>query len=311
MSGHNGRPRFDHPALLYRSAKEYVTGATAFVRTAVADGNPVLVAVPGTNLRLLRDALSGVKDRVSFADMAVAGRNPGRIIPSVLLRFAADHPGRRVSVIGEPIWPGRTEVEYPACATHEALINVAFTGRNAAILCPYDVERLDSSVIEDARHTHPTMIEGGRCYDSDPYTGPVVAAARFNQALPPAPAHAESLVYRDRSALAAVRCFVRRKAAGFLSEGGTEDLVLAANELATNTVKHTTGAGRITVWIESDLLVCQVYDAGHLTDPLAGRVLPPKHQQDGYGLVLTNELCDLVRVHSDRSGTTIRLHKHR
>ncbi|MEV6598182.1 sensor histidine kinase [Actinoplanes sp. NPDC051346] len=310
MTGHRSVARFDHPALLYRGEQEYLAGTTAFVRAAIADGDPVMVAVPGKNLDLLKAALTDVADRVVFADMAVAGRNPGRIIPRVLLRFATDHPGRRVSIIGEPIWQGRTALEYPACAAHEALINAAFVDRDAAILCPYDAERLDPSVVEDAWRTHPTMIEFGGHRVSDRYADPFDTADTFNQELPASPADAEFLVYGDHSSLAAVRYFVRRNAAASLSADETEELVLAANELAANTVEHTSGRGRITIWTEPGVLICQVDDAGHLADPLAGRLLPPAHHQAGYGLILTNDLCDLVRIHTTPTATTIRLHKY-
>lgn len=311
MNGLRPDSGFDHPALLYRGDDEFLTGTTAFVRSAVAEQNPVLVAVPGTNLGLLRNALTDVADRVVFADMAVAGRNPGRILPRVLTKFAADHPGRRVAMVGEPIWPGRTELEYPACATHEALINAVFAGRDAAILCPYDAERLDGSVIEDAWRTHPTMIEFGEIRVSDRYADPLETASAFNQALPPSPVDAETLSYGEHSSLAAVRCFVRRHASAFLSPDSTEELVLAANELAANTIEHTPGQGRITVWTEPGMLVCQVEDTGHLTDPLVGRRMPDRERPGGFGLILTHDLCDLVRVHSCPAGTTIRLHKHR
>ncbi|MBG0564520.1 sensor histidine kinase [Actinoplanes aureus] len=300
---------FHHPGLLYRGSAEYVAAVADFVRSAVTGGDPVLVAVPGTNLDLLRGALIDVSDRVSFADMAVAGRNPGRIIPGVLLRFADDHPDRRVSIVGEPIWPDRTELEYPACAAHEALINAAFAGRDAAILCPYDVVRLDPSVIADAWSTHPTMIEDGALRDSDRYADPAVTAATFNRPLPPPQPDAESLVYDD--SLAAVRCFVRRLATAHLPGERAEELVLAASEVAANTVDHTWGFGRVTVWTEPGLVVCQLQDTGHLTDPLAGRIGPPHIRHRGYGLVLANELCDLMRIHSSPAGTTIRLHKLR
>jgi anti-sigma regulatory factor (Ser/Thr protein kinase) len=300
---------FDHPALLYRGAGQYVTAVTAFVRSAVRDDDPVLIAVPRGNLDLLRGALADLGDRVTFADMAVAGRNPGRIIPGVLLRFAADHPGRRVSIVGEPIWPGRTAMEYPACAAHEALINAAFAGRDAAILCPYDVSGLDAAVIADAWATHPTVIEDGAVRDSDRYADPTVTAAAFNRPLPPPPADAESLVYGPE--VAAVRCFVRRQTAAHLPVERVEDLVLAASEVAANTVCHTGGAGRVTVWTEPGVVVCQLEDTGHVTDPLAGRIVPSHIAHRGFGLVLTNELCDLVRIHSIPSGTTVRLHKLR
>src|SRR5690348_10431983 len=199
-------PDFHHPALLYSGNAEYLAAVTTFVRAAADDGDPVLVAVPGARLELVRDALTDLGDRVQFADMAVSGRNPGRIIPSVLCRFADQNPGRRVSVVGEPIWRDRTAIEYPACAAHEALINAAFAGRNAAILCPYDVAQLDPSVVADAWTTHPVMIDGGVPRDSDRYAGPVTAAAAFNRPLPPPPPHVESIVYRET--LSAVRSFV-------------------------------------------------------------------------------------------------------
>lgn len=300
---------FHHPALLYHGSAEYVAAISAFVRSAVRDDSPVLVAVPGAKLGLLRGALGDLGDRITLADMTVAGRNPGRIIPSVLLKFAADHPGRRVSIVGEPIWPDRTLIEYPACAAHEALINAVFAGRDAAILCPYDVGELDPSVIADAWSTHPTMIEDGAPQESDRYGDPAATAASFNRPLPPAPPDAETLVYGET--IAAVRCFVRRHAAAHLSEDATEELVLAASEVAANTVEHTSGPGRVTVWTEPGLLVCQLEDTGHLTDPLAGRIVPPHIRHRGFGLVLTHELCDLVRIHSVPSGTTVRLHKLR
>ncbi|MEV6302888.1 sensor histidine kinase [Actinoplanes sp. NPDC051861] len=298
---------FHHPALLYSRSAEYLGSVATFVRTAVRNGDPVLVAVPGPNLELVRDALSDLGDRVAFADMAVAGRNPGRIIPSVLLRFATEHPGHRVSIVGEPIWRDRSAMEYPACAAHEALINAAFAGRDAAILCPYDVGQLDPSVVADAWSTHPTMIEDGLLRDSDRYADPVATAAAFNRPLPPPPPYADSLVYGP--ALAAVRCFVRRHAAAHLPENRAEELVLAASEVAANTIEHTAGRGTLAVWAEPGMVVCQFRDAGHLTDPLAGRIVPPNTRHRGFGLVLTNELCDLVRIHSHPSGTTIRLHK--
>jgi anti-sigma regulatory factor (Ser/Thr protein kinase) len=300
---------FHHAALLYRGSDDYVAAVTTFVRRAAEQSEPVLVAVPGTNLDLLRGALTGLGDRVNFADMTVAGRNPGRILPSVLLRFVAEHPGRHVSIVGEPIWRDRTEVEYPACAAHEALINVAFAGRDAAILCPYDTRQLDPSVITDASFTHPALIEDGVRRDSDRYAGPGAVAAAFNRPLPPPPPDAESLEYRQT--LAAVRCFVRRHAAAHLPEDRVEQLVLAASEVAANTVEHTARPGRVTVWTEPGIVVCQLQDAGHLTDPLAGRIVPPRIGHRGFGLVLTNELCDLVRIHSTPSGTAIRLHKLR
>jgi anti-sigma regulatory factor (Ser/Thr protein kinase) len=133
-------------------------------------------------------------------------------------------------------------------------------------------------------------------------------AAAVNAPLPPPPDGAESVGYQGLRDLSAARSFVRRHAAAVLDPERTQGLVLASHELATNTVKHAGGPGRITVWTEPGRIVCQVEDRGHITDPLAGRRMPPPLSPCGRGLLLVNQLCDLVRMHTGPVGTTIRVH---
>ncbi|WP_328460897.1 sensor histidine kinase [Actinoplanes sp. NBC_00393] len=303
---------FEHPALFYRDVEQYLSGTTGFVRSAVAAGDAVLVAVPGSNLTLLRDALADLDGAVTFADMAVAGRNPGRILPGMLLAFAAANPGRRVSILGEPVWPGRSAVEYPACVTHEALTNTAFLGRDAVVLCPYDARRLRRERLDDALRTHPVMIVDEVRRESRWYADPLVTAARHNGPLSPVPPGAPVRSYAGPADLSAVRRSVTEQASSAgLSDERVADLVLAANELAVNTIQHTGAGGTVTVWTEPGYVLCQVDDHGDLADPLAGRIPPDDDRETGRGLILVNELCDLVRVHARRDGTTIRLHMAR
>ena len=300
---------FDHPGLLYQSAGDYLRGTAGFVRSALAAGDAVLVAVPGPNLALLRDALADVAGEVVFADMTVAGRNPGRIIPSVLLAFAGAHAGRRVSIVGEPVWPERTTLEYPACAAHEALINAVFDGRDAAILCPYDESRLDRERLRDAWRTHPVMIAAGRRRPSPWYADPFVTAAAFNRPLPEVPVRAATRCYGVVADLAAIRRFVTGQAErSGLPAARADDLVIVVNELVENTIVHTPSGGAVAIWAEAGNLVVQVDDRGHLADPLAGRIPPGPYAEGGRGLVLANQLCDLVRIHTRPGGTSFRLH---
>jgi anti-sigma regulatory factor (Ser/Thr protein kinase) len=303
---------FVHPALLYRDDQEYVAGTVPYIREGLATGEPVAVAVPGRNLALIREALGADAELVLLRDMTVAGRNPGRIIPTVLLAFAHAHPGRRVRLIGEPIWAGRSATEYPACAQHEALINTAFTGRAATILCPYNTDLLDPAWIADAHRTHPVMIDAGGRFDSAHYDDPVAVAASFNLPLPDPPPAAASIAV-DFYALGAVRRFVAGHAArAGIDPARAEDLTLAVNELATNTVRYGGGSGRLAIWTDADRLVCQLTDRGHLSDPLAGRIpVAPDAPTGGRGLLLVHRLCDFVRVHTTPAGTTIRAHLHR
>jgi anti-sigma regulatory factor (Ser/Thr protein kinase) len=299
---------FVHDALLYRDPPAYLAGTLPFIYDGLAAGDPVLVAVPAYHVDVLRTELNGDAGKVRFVDMGKAGRNPGRIIPAVLRAFVDQHAPRRARIIGEPIWPGRSDVEYPACVQHEALINSVFAGRTATILCPYDARRLDPTVIADAARTHPTLVDDGGRRASDAYAGAQPVVDDFNRPLPEPATPAASFVFADAAALAAVRRLVASHAnrAG-LDPVRVEDLQVAVNELCTNTLSHAGGSGTVRVWRDGDRLVCEVRDRGALTDPLAGRIPPPPSSVHGRGLLLVNYVCDLVRIHTDKTGTTVQV----
>ncbi|WP_026930800.1 sensor histidine kinase [Glycomyces tenuis] len=304
---HETKDRFEHPALFYSDEHEYLAGTIPFIEAALTADDPVAVAVPGRNLESVRSALGSSAARVLLTDMTVAGANPGRIIPGVLRAFADAHPGRRVRIIGEPIWPGRTELEYPACVQHEALINLAFTGRTVSILCPYDTERLDRQVIADARATHPVVVDHTghhRCEQYDP--GRILTD--YNRPLPPPP---RSAVERaaDHATLDNARWFVTAYGRRLgLSAERLVDLEIAATELLTNSIIHGGGIGTFRVWSDDELLICEVNDAGRIDDPLAGRRPSGEAEDHGRGLLLVNQLADLVRMHTGPDGTTVRIH---
>lgn len=298
---------FVHPALFYRNEQEYTRQTVAFLREGLTNGEPMAVAVPGPNLELIKAGLGGDAEGILFLDMTEAGRNPGRIIPKVLRGFADAHPKGRVRIIGEPIWAGRSAVEYPACAQHEALINAAFEGRAVTILCPYDEVRLELEVIADAKVTHPTVISGdGRESVSDVYDWQAVVD-RYNQVLAPEP-DAAAFSYGGED-LPAVRQFALAQAMRLgLAGERLMDVELAVAELTTNSVVHGGGRGTLAMWAGQGQLVCEVRDAGRLTDPLAGR-RPPEHgQRGGRGLMLVHYVADLVRVHTGDDGTTVRFY---
>jgi anti-sigma regulatory factor (Ser/Thr protein kinase) len=307
----DGRPMtasLVHEALFYRDADELAAATTPFISSAIADGEPVLVAAPGPTIDAVAGALGEAALRVRFMDMTRAGRNPGKIIPWVLYAFLDEHPGRPVHIIGEPVWAGRSATEYPACVQHEALVNVAFAGRAVRLLCPYHALLLRSDVLGDATRTHPVLVEGDERKDSPDYTDPDAVVAEFNLPLPEPPADALALDF-DASTLGSVRDFVAAYGwrAG-LSDGRLGDLELAANELATNAVTHGGGAGRLLLWRAAHQVVCEVRDRGRAVGRLIGRTPPGPDSLDGRGLVLVNYVSDLVRVRTAPTGTAVRLY---
>ncbi|GAB2751118.1 anti-sigma factor RsbA family regulatory protein [Streptomyces bullii] len=298
---------FVHPALFYRDEDEYLDGTVSFVRDGLKAGEPVAVAVPGENLRLIRDALGDDAEGVRLLDMREAGRNPGRIIPGVLRSFADAQPeGRRVRIIGEPIWAGRSDTEYSACVQHEALINAAFRGRTVTILCPYDARRLPEQVLADAHATHPVVIPtGSRDAQGSGAYAPDDVVARYNRPLPPVP---DALLFPfDADSLSQARHVATGEGARLgLAGVKLEDLAIVTAELTTNSVVHGGGSGTLRVWAEDGYVLCEVRDRGRLTDPLAGRRPAPRDQRGGRGLLLVNLVADLVRLHTGDDGTTVR-----
>ncbi len=297
---------FEHTAVLYRSTGEYLSLVLGFVSAGLERGDPVLVAVPAPKIALLREALNGQAGRVGFADMTSIGANPAWIIPRVRA-FVDSYPGRPVRYVGEPAWETRSAAELNEATRHEALINVAFADTAASILCPYDRSRLAPSVIANAERTHPVVVRDG---DSRP-SGTYLPGGRFppgcDLPLPPPPPGAATLSYRDD--LAGVRAFVTSAArAAGLPPGRTRDLVLAASELAANTLRHTSTGGTLRIWAAGHELLCQLSDAGHIADPLAGRRVPAPEAGGGHGIWVVHQVCDLVELRSSRDGTTVRLH---
>lgn len=105
-----------------------------------------------------------------------------------------------------------------------------------------------------------------------------------------------------------VRALVAAAAtAGGLSPRRTNDLVVAASELAANSVLHGGGRGLASVWGEDGTLFVEVADAGTIRDPNVGRVRPDPSSEHGRGLYIANQLCDEVAIDSSATGTRIRL----
>ena len=101
--------------------------------------------------------------------------------------------------------------------------------------------------------------------------------------------------------------FARARAFGLTADRAAE-LVLAASEIATNSVTYGGRHGAASVWADRDCFLCEIRDRGHITDPLVGRFRPNGGTLGGYGIWLANHMCDLVQIRSTSAGTTVRLH---
>jgi hypothetical protein len=303
---------YRHEALLYSGADEFRTATVSFARRAVRAGDPILVMVSSPKIDMLRRELGTDADKVSFADMAEVGRNPGRII-AAWHAFVQAHTGAaQLYGIGEPIYPGRSPAEVTECQLHEALLNVAFDASTPLwLLCPYDLESLTAAVIDEAWRTHPLVAQGEDRQQSNMYR-PVDPADPFARPLPAPPRDADHLTVRPGD-LGRVGTFVARHArqAG-LGQDSTTALLVAVKQITASSLGNVGGEGELRAWADGQALVCEISDHSHLTWPLAGRL--PAGAGTGAGprddLWFANQLCDLVQLYSSPGRATIRLHQY-
>lgn len=299
-----GTDRFCHEVTFYSGIDDLERTVVPFVREGIARREPVLVALVPEKLGIVERALGPDAVRADFVDMSELGANPACIIPE-WRRFLEDtRDAGPVRGVGEPVWAGRRDVEIDEAALHEGLLNLAFDdGPGWRLLCPYDLTALPAHVVEAAMRNHP-VVRGRRDVG---YAGHAHALEAFAAPLPPVPPEAV------RHAFAGIQIAgVRRQVRDACREAGlqparTDDLMLAAHELATNSVVHGGGHGQVAVWRVPGALVVEVSDSGTIDDPLVGRGLLDLQSESGRGIWMANQLCELVQVRSGPEGTQVRL----
>jgi anti-sigma regulatory factor (Ser/Thr protein kinase) len=299
---------FRHEALFYESHLGFLSGVVPFVHAALTAHEPVLVMLGSEKSWALQRALGDVGDRVRYADIGRLGCNPARVIP-VWQQFLEDC-GSRGSVrgISEPVLADCRPDEMVECRRHEELLNIAFGAQSGAsfkLLCPYDMRHLSDRAVEVALRTHSHLWGDGFRTLSPEF---VPSVGTLLDAPLPRP-HGETQDHKfDARTLGDMRTVVADAARGVgLDEERATNMVLAVNELTSNSIRYGGGKGTLQTWSDRDSLFCEVRDGGTIVDPLVGCVRPSPYQERGRGLWMVNQLCDVVQLRSSSEGTVVRV----
>ena len=278
---------------------------SAFLEEGLLRGEPTLVAVPRGKADVIAQTID--TSLAQIVDISELGRNPRRIIPAVT-EFLRDTGIRPSRIVCEMQWSGRSPAEAAEATRQEAFVNLALAEYPLTILCPYELDTLQSRTLVDAGRTHLETLTDGAAKSSETYEDPIAMCADELWPLdsPPQTPGRVDVEFTER--LFALRRTVHEWASSSgLSPDRVDDLVLAVNELASNSIVHGGGAGTLSMWRGPDgSLACEVRDSGHITDPLVGSYSPGP-EMEARGLWLVNHLCDLVEIRSDPRGTRVRI----
>jgi len=298
---------YRHEALPYSGHAEFVSACTALARDGLDREERLILLAAGAKLTDIQDALGADSAEVSFVPTDEHGRNPSRITTLLDTFQSSDHRRRCLGV---------TEWDY-ARRPRRALAEVQFAESvlntpplqawPMTLFCAYDCLDVDQDMVGSMRRSHPAV----RGEEHNAEYEPDLAASLFAMPLDDPPAEMDSMRVRAGE-LGTMRAEVREHGRRCqLPDDRGEDLVLAVNEVATNSVRYGGGTCRLCLWDAEDAAVCQVSDAGVITDPLVGRLAPPTDASAGRGLWLANHLCDLVQIRSSQAGTVVRLYVDR
>jgi hypothetical protein len=302
---------YRHEAFLWHEPADFTAGLVPFLEDGLDAGEPIMVAVGPVHTTWLKDALGDRAADVTFVDMHRLGRNPARIIPA-WQEFLDAHADTVVPArgIGEPIWPGRREVEVEECQLHEALLNVAVDPSIPFwLICPYEADVLPPAVVEEAYRSHPVIIESASYQGSTQYAGRAHVDALLSKELAE-PGRSVRPAHFSRRDVGRLFTYVKLELyVSGLSESEANAMAGVVQRLAESSLHRGSSGGLVRIWTEPGAVLCEVADDTTVSDPLVGR-RPPRHE-DHDAVWLANQVCPLVQVRSTDAGTAVRLHHWR
>jgi anti-sigma regulatory factor (Ser/Thr protein kinase) len=296
---------FRHEAMPYDSLEDLVAQVSEFLDPGLARADLAMIVVETGKVARFRKAFGGKVEVVAMEEVAP---NPGRLI-SLWQDFLDDNcaPGDTVWGVGEPVYPGRRPAELVEAQIHERLLDRAFGETEYRLLtaCPYDTEQLPPEAIDEMERSHLYVLQGGKA-SLNPRFEPNNSGVLDGE-LPTPPIPEDWFTPFTAIGLAAMRRDLAEQARdlGVLSER-IPDLLLAVNEIATNSVLYA-GGGALGVWPDNGHIVCEVRDRGYIHDELVGRRRPDFTQERGRGIWLANQVSDLIQLRTGPSGTRVRI----
>ena len=296
---------FRHEALPYTGMSRFVSSSVTMLRDALdRDERPLIFAEPD-RLANVRDELGPDLDGVTLIPTHEHGRNPSRLL-TMMHSFVLSGDDRRTTALLDSALPSHYSApRVQETQMSDAVLNLkALYGWPLSVVCLFDVAELDESAAAEMRRNHAVI--RGETDDNEDFD-PDRVRTLYGRPLPPAPRNARVLEVADAH-LGEMRHVVHDAALGMgIAPDRVDDLVLAVNEIVTNSLRHADGRPTLRIWSDGSAAISEISDGGWLADPLLGRLAPDPARSSGRGLWLAHHLCDLVQIRSSSNGTVVRL----
>lgn len=298
-----------HRALFYDSPSQLVDALVPFVQDGIAGDEHVVVVIDHDSGVSLLERL-GSPHGFDLVDSTTMYTHPAWTMAGYIAAVGeSTKSGRPMRVAGEPIWEGRSRLEIEEWTCVEAACNVAFHGAPLTMLCPYDLTRLDPSIVAAARRTHPLIQRHAHIAANAEFTAPATYRSDVQRRpLEPALRSAQVRAFASQADLAELRAFVYAFArVRSVPETRSLDFATAVNEIATNTIENAVGTSTVQVWSVGSQVFCDVTSAGVIPAGFAALIPPSNRQLRGRGIWLAGQLCDLIAIREHDGATTVRL----
>jgi hypothetical protein len=299
--------RLTHAVLPYRGEAEFFAGAVPFLQEGLARGDVAVAVAARERLRALGERLG---DSVRLEESHSWYEHPARTLVRCLNEadeLAAG--GRRLRLVAEPVWEGRSALEVGEWQRAEAVVNVAFAGTGASILCAYDLLGLAPEILDGARRSHPTTMRGSASETNHGYMYPWAYTSTIDRLpLPPPPERAEAWRV-DASDLYWLRAYLREYVRDVgLSGWRLQCLLMAVTEVVTNALRHGQPPVVLRLWTDGADVVCETVNGGWWRPAPGYGLVPPAPAAPGrFGMWAVRLLCSTVQVRTGSEGTTVRL----
>ena len=295
-----------HEAVLYSTPDELAERLVPRLLPSLDGGAPVVAVLDAPTRAEVRRVLGAAAERVEFPEPAAVHRVPPFTVAARWARLSrrVTTATGRATVVGQHVegLPGCTANHW---ARLDIALNVAVVGLPITVLCPY---RADDRELARVEATHARLDTATGLVSSGTYRPPVEALVEYPPPPPPelGPPAAELAFSADH--LGDLRHLVAEVAGrGATTPDRVADLVLAVNEIGSNSIEHGPGDGQLRLWVTDESVVAEIADGGTANLPFPGMVAPPAAGDRGRGLWLASELCDVLQVWSGGEGTVIRL----